>query len=223
MLEVWGRRNSSNVMTVMWSVGELGLEYKRHNLGGSFGGLDTPDYRAMNPNGVVPTVNDNGRVLWESNVIARYLAATYGKGSLWPEDPYQRALSDQWMDWYKSTFYPCIMPIFFNMIRTAPDGQDMAAVERGVKASAKVLQTLNQQLERHSFVAGDELTMGDIPLGPVIYRYLNLEIDRPSLPGIETWYRRLCDRPAYQKHVMIPFGKSLDDWNRLEREGAEIQ
>ena len=114
MLEIWGRRNSSNVQTVMWTVGELGLDYTRRDVGGTFGGTDTPEYRAMNPNGVVPTLVDDGRVLWESNVIARYLAATYGKGSLWLDDGYQRALADQWMEWSKTTFYPALMPIFFN-------------------------------------------------------------------------------------------------------------
>ena len=223
MIEIWGRRNSSNVMTAMWCIGELGLEYKRHNVGGSFGGLDTAEYQAMNPNGVVPTINDNGRIVWESNVIARYLAATYGVGSLWPDDPYQRALADQWMDWYKTTLYPGFMAIFFNLIRTAKEKQNKAAIEEGIKATAKVLPILDRQLERNAFVAGEQLTMGDIPLGPVIYRYMNLDIERPALPGIEAWYQQLCQRPAYQKHVMIPFGKSLDDWMELEQQGADIQ
>ncbi len=223
MLEIIGRRNSSNVMTVMWCVGELNLDYTRRNAGGSFGGLDTTDYRAMNPNGVVPTLIDSGHILWESNVIARYLAAKHGAGSLWPEDPYKRALADQWMEWVKTTFYPTFLPVFFNMIRTAPETRDEAAIQRGVEASAKTLGALDTHLQKHSFVGGEQLTIGDLPLGPVIYRYMNLDISRPSLPGVESWYQRLCDRPAYQKHAMIPFGSSFAQWQQLEKDGADIQ
>ena len=115
------------------------------------------------------------------------------------------------------------MPIFFNLIRTPPAQQDKNAVERGVKTSAKLIQYLDQHLQRHAFVAGDQFSVGDIPLGAPLYRYFNMAIERPELPGVNAWYQRMCERPAFQKHVMIPFGESLDDWNRLEQEGAGVQ
>ena len=105
MLEIWGRRNSGNAIPVMFAVGELGLNYKRHDVGGSFGGLDTAAYAQLNPNRKIPTVNDNGRVIWESQTIIRYLAREYGSGTLWPEDSYELAMADQWMEWALSLIH----------------------------------------------------------------------------------------------------------------------
>lgn len=220
MIELWGRKNSSNVMTVTWTLGELGLEYKRHDIGGSFGGADTPEMLARNPNAVVPTIEVDGNTLWESNVICRYLCAKHSSGTLSPTDLYQRAIADQWMDWVKTTMYPGFLPIFFNMIRIAPENKNQAAIDAALKTTHKVLTDLDKHLQNNRFVAGDEFTMGDIPLGPAIYRYMTLNIERPKLVALDRWYQQLCERPAYQKHVMIPFGTCLDDWNRLEREGA---
>lgn len=210
-------------MTVMWTVGELGLDYRRHNVGGSFGGNDDPEYVAMNPNKVVPTLNDGGKILWESNVITRYLSATYGRGTLWSEDIYQRAVADQWMDWVKTTLYGGFIPIFFNMIRKPANKCDRAARDAGVAATGDLLKILDRHLASNQFVAGDSFSMGDIPLGPVMYRYFNLEIERPNLPNVEAWYQRLCERPAFQKHGMIPFGSSFEQWAELEKAGADIQ
>lgn len=221
MIELWGRKNSSNVMTVTWTLGELGLEYKRHNVGGSFGGLDTPEMLAKNPNAVVPTISDDGYLLWESNAVSRYLSAKYGSGTLWPTDVHVRGIADQWMDWFKTTMYPGFVPVFFNMIRKAPEDKDQHAIDTGLKTTRKTLTDLDRHLQNNRFVAGEQFTMGDIPLGPAIYRYMNLDIDRPKLDALDRWYQQVCERPAFQKHVMIPFGKSLQDWNRLEREGAK--
>ncbi len=220
MLEVWGRRNSSNVIAVMWTVGELGIEHKRHNVGGTFGGTDAPEYRKMNPNGVVPTIVDDGMVLWESNAIVRYLASTYGQGTLWPSDPKQRALSDQWMEWAKATFYPVFMPSFWQSIRVPADQRDQAAIDKSVAGTGKILKMLDHHLMKNEFVAGDNLTMGDIPLGANLYRYFSLPIERPAFPNLEAWYGRLCQRPAYQQHAMVPFGNSLEEWLELERAEA---
>ena len=103
MLEIWGRRNASNVIPVMWAIGELDIPYLRHDVGGSFGGLDTAEYLAMNPNGRIPTITDDGCILWESNAIIRYLSAKYGEGSLWNPDPAIRSSADRWMEWFKTT------------------------------------------------------------------------------------------------------------------------
>ncbi len=220
MLKVLGRKNSSNVISVMFTIGELGLEHQRENYGGSFGGLDTLEYRAMNPNAVVPTIIDNGIVLWESNAIVRYLSATYGAGTLWPDQVSTRAIADQWMEWAKTTFYPQFMPVFFGMIRTAEADRDPVKIEQAVTATGLKLEILERRLENNNFVAGASFSMGDIPLAPMLYRYFNLVIDRPSLPNIEAWYQRLSQRPAFQQHGMIPFGNSLAEWMRLEQAGT---
>lgn len=221
MLEIWGRKNSSNVIPVMWTAGELDITHVRHNVGGSFGGLDTDAYGAMNPNRKVPTIDDNGFVLWESNAIVRYLCRQYGHGSLCPDDPQQAALADQWMEWFKTTVMADLFPIFWGMVRTAADKRDSDAIARRSQNLGQTLGILDRRLEDRPFVVGSELTMGDIPLGASMYRYFNLDIDRPSLPSVERWYSGLCERPAFKRHVMIPFGSSPEEWLALEKAGAD--
>ena len=218
MLEIWGRRISGNVIPVMWTVGELGLEYARQAVGGCFGGLDTDDYLALNPNGRIPTIRDDGKVLWESNVIIRYLSARYGEGTLCPSDPYQRALADQWLEWTKTTVLPQLMSVFFGNVRVPAAERDAEAIAAGAKAYANALAIVEAQLAGRQYLLGDSLTMADITLGAYAYRYYNVPIERPPRPRVEAWYTRLCERPAYQEHVMIPFGSSPEEFEARERE-----
>ncbi len=204
MLKIWGRNNSINVQKVMWTVAELGLAHERIDVGGAFGGLREPAYNAMNPNQRIPVLEDGDTVIWESNVIVRYLAARYGAGNLWPEDPAGRALSDQWMEWMVTTIVPDLIPVFLALIRTPPEQRDDAAIEAGVKRLGSTFQILDRQLAERSFVTGESLTMGDIPLGAACYRYHELPIDRPELPNVARWYERLRNREAYRTHVMLP-------------------
>ena len=204
MLTVWGRTNSVNVQKVMWAVAELGLEHERVDVGGAFGGLDTPEYGAMNPNRKIPTLKDGDVVAWESNACVRYLAGRYGLGSLCPEDPARRALADAWMDWQLGTLLPDLSPIFWNLIRT-PEGQrDMGAVQAAAGRIARTWQILDDHLAGRRFVAGDELTVGDIPVGCAYWRYINLDVERPGLPNCEVWFRALKEREGYRRHVMLP-------------------
>lgn len=217
MIEVWGRKYSSNVIPVMWAIGELGLDHVLHPTGGSFGGLDTDAYARMNPNRLIPTIRDGDFVLWESNAIIRYLSGRYGRGTLWPEDRRRAAVADQWMDWSSSRAFPAVFPLFWGTVRTAEKDRDPAAVARQAVKAAEVLAILDGRLNEVPYVAGDELTMGDIPLGAVAYRYFNVSVERPPLPHIEAWYRRLCERPAFKTHVMNFFGTNPQEWAALER------
>lgn len=204
MLRIWGRTSSSNVQKVMWAVAELGLAYERIDVGGAFGGLDTPEYLAMNPNRLIPVVNDGGTVIWESNAILRYLAASYGSGGLWPEDPAVRSATDRWMDWQLTTVQPGLQPVFWGLIRTAPDKRDMAAIRAGAERLVQAMTILDRHLADRTFIAGDVLTMGDIPVGVAAWRFFSLDIVRPELPHLAAWYRRLQEREAYRAHVMLP-------------------
>jgi glutathione S-transferase len=204
MLTVWGRPNSMNVQKVMWAVAELGLEHERVDVGGAFGGLDTPEYGAMNPNRKIPTVKDGEVVAWESNACVRYLAGRYGSGSLCPEDPARRAQADAWMDWQLGTLLPDLQPIFWNLIRTPEAHRDMGAVQAAAGRIASTWQILDDHLAGRRFVAGGELTMGDIPVGCAYWRYINLDVDRPGLPNCEVWFRALKERDGYRRNVMLP-------------------
>lgn len=204
MIKIWGRANSINVQKVMWTVGELGLDFERIDAGGAFGGLDTPEYGRMNPNRKIPTIRDGEVVVWESNACVRYLAAQYGAGWLWPLDPGQRSQADRWMDWMLTTLMPDLTIVFWQTIRTPPERRDMAAVHEAATRLAPIWAILDGHLSERPFVAGAEFTMGDIPVGCAYWRYVNLPIERPQLPHLEAWFARLKERPAYRTHVMLP-------------------
>ena len=223
MITVWGRRNSVNVQKVMWTLGELELDYQRHDVAGSFGQNDSNDYLAMNPNGVVPTLQDGELTLWESHVIVRYLARTYGQGSLWPTDPTMLAHADQWMDWITSTFIPPFLQLFFNKVRKPAEKVDAVAMQRGHQDCEKLLASLENWLEARAYIAGGEFSMGDVPTGAVLNRYFNIDIEHTDFPNIQIWLTRLRERPSYQKHVVFPIGTNPEEWLAFERAGAGIQ
>jgi len=204
MLKIWGRTNSINVQKVLWAVDELNVPYERIDAGMQFGVVNEPFYRKMNPNGHVPTIDDDGFVLWESNAIVRYLSAKHGAGTLWPSDPKERADADRWMDWASSTLAAPIFPVFWGLIRTPPEKRDGKAIAEGVKKLNAAFEVLEQSLDGRDFVAGAAFTMGDIPVGVHVYRWSALPIDRPGLRKVEAYYRRLQQRAPFKQHVMLP-------------------
>lgn len=220
MLEIWGRKNGNQVIQVLWTLGELDLDYKRYTVGGSFGGLDTDEYKTLNPNSKIPTIRDDGFVLWESHAIIRYLARKYGQGTLWPNDPATTALSDQWMTWSTDGLMGTFFPVFWQLVRIEESDRDYQQIAEMAKKTADILSVLEGHLVNNHYVAGGELTFGDIPLGVLLHKYFVLDIERPSLPGIEAWYQRLCDRKAFQNHAMAPFGNSPSEWLAFEKSGA---
>ena len=203
-LKIWGRKNSINVMKVLWACEELGLPFDRADVGGQFGGNKEPDYLAMNPNARVPTIEDKGLTLWESNVIVRYLAHTYGQPGLMPEDRRQRWIAEQWMDWQQTTLHPDITPLFWQLIRTPPEQQDAQKIETARQGCAAHFTILDDHLSRNDYVAGPVFTMGDIPLGCAVFRWFNFKIERPELPHLAAWYARLQEREGYRLHIMNP-------------------
>lgn len=202
MLKIWGRTNSVNVKKALWCAEELGLKYERVDAGMQFGVVNTPEYRKLNPNGLVPTLEDDGFVLWESHSIVRYLAARYGAGTLWPIDPRARADSDHWMDW-AFTLWGSLRPVFWGMVRTPPEKRDLAAIAENRKKAGELLAILDGALAGRQYVAGDALTIGDIPIGCKVQLWMRMPIERPKQPNLEAWFERLCARPAYRKFVDV--------------------
>jgi glutathione S-transferase len=206
MLTVWGRRSAFNVQKVMWLVGELGVEHRHIEAGGQFGGLDTPEFTAMNPHGRVPVIDDNGAVVWESHAILRYLAARYGRDRLWSDDPDERSQVDRWMDWSQTALEPDFLTgVFWAFYRTPEPRRDWPAIRDKVARCARHFELLDNILADRRFLCGNALTLADIPAGTSLYRYFELDIERPAVPNVEAWYRRLQEHVAYRKHVMIPF------------------
>ena len=204
MLKIIGRSTSSNVQKVLWICGEMGISFDREDLGGPFGGNDKPEYRALNPNGKVPTIIDDEFVLWESNSCTRYLAAKYAPGTLYPDDLTARADAERWMDWQIATVSPTLVPVFWGMVRTAPEDRDLKAIEAARKKLSANIAIMDNQLSNSTYLAGSTFTVGDIPLGITAYRWFNMEIEREPYKNVQRWYDLLCDRPAFQEHVMNP-------------------
>lgn len=207
MIRIWGRKSSSNVQAVMWCIGELGLDYERTDAGFTYGVVDTPEFLAMNPNGLVPVLVDEGmEPLWESAAIIRYLAARYGDDRFWPKDAVARAPVDKWAEWAKATFSQGFtVPIFWRVVRTAPKDQDPAAIAAAVKALDGKFDIAEAQLSRHPFLAGETFTPADIQFGHLLYRYFTIDIERRPRPVLERYYKTLMERPAFQEHVMVSY------------------
>lgn len=201
MLTIWGRLNSHNVKKVAWFAEELGLAYVRHDVGGQFGMDDA--YLAKNPNALIPTIDDGEVVLWESNAILRYLAARHGGPRWWPDAPAVRAMGDRWMDW-QIDYAEAQRPAFQNLVRVAPDRRDMAAVARSAATCAKRMAILDRALSERDWLSGDDFGIGDVPMGVYAHSWFALDIERPDLPHLVDWYRRLQSRPGYAVNVMIP-------------------
>lgn len=204
MLKIYGRPNSINVQKVMWATNELGLDYEHETAGMAFGKVNEDWYRAMNPNSLVPTINDDGVVLWESNVIVRYLAAKHATGTMMPEGHAARAEAEMWMDWQQTAIHPPMTPVFWGLIRTPEAERDMAVVNANAEKVREALLRLDARLVDRAFIAGDRLTVADIPLGCVVYRWFALPVEHGDIGNVRAWYERLAERPAYQEHVMLP-------------------
>ncbi|MBO0754085.1 MAG: glutathione S-transferase family protein [Bradyrhizobiaceae bacterium] len=203
MLRIWGRNTSSNVQKAMFAIAELGLACERIDVGGAFGKNKEPSYLAMNPNGLVPTLEeDDGFLLWESNSIVRYLAAKHGAGTLQPKDPHRQALANQWMDWQLTVYGPAITPVFWGLVRTPPAQRDHRSIEAGKAKTTAAVQILNDHLADNAYAAGDAFSMGDIPLAVMSYRYRELVAERPALPHFERWYAAIASRPAFRDQVL---------------------
>jgi len=199
MLKIYGRKTSSNVQKVLWCCEEIGLPFERLDYGGEFNNGKSPEYLALNPNGLVPTIADGGFILWESNACVRYLASQYGKGGLWPADPQRAASASRWMDWQLSTLGPPNGVLFRALLRkeAIPQPEVDAAAKRG----GEVWALLDAQLAKTPFVAGDALTVGDIAMGNAIHRWYKYDIAKPALNHLRAWYERCLARPAYLKHI----------------------
>jgi glutathione S-transferase len=206
MLKIWGRATSLNVQKVLWCCTELGIAFERVDLGGPFGGNDDPEYRAMNPNGRVPTIRHGDVIVWESNTILRYLCAVDDGGArLHPRDPARRSDVERWMDWQLATINPSMTTMLLGYYRTPEDQRDPAALEAARRQAAGLWSIIENQLDGRDYLAGGDLTLADIGLGILAHRWHNYPIERPAMERLRAWYDRLCQREGYAEHtVSVP-------------------
>jgi glutathione S-transferase len=205
MLTIWGRTNSVNVQKVLWCLAELGVPYERIDAGLAYGKNHEPWFLALNPNGTVPLLKDGDFTLWESNSIVRYLAAKHGHGTLCPASPETRAHAERWMDWQLSVLVRPVSIVFWNLIRTPAAGPNLEAVASATAEANRAAVLIDGHLAAHRFVAGAAFSMGDIPVGATLYRWLALPgVERPALPHLRAWQDRLAERAAFRAHVLLP-------------------
>lgn len=206
-IRVWGRQSSSNVQATMWCLGELGLDVERLDAGFIYGVVDTDAYGEMNPNRTVPTLVDgDAPPIYESGAIIRYLANQYGEDAFWPKSPVAQAQVDKWAEWSKLNIaLKFTAPIFWKVVRTAPSKRDDEAIQGNIEILSRFLKIAEAQLSQYLYIAGDNLTLADIQFGHCLYRYFDIDIQRPSLPNLGAYYDRLADRAAFQDHVMIDY------------------
>ena len=205
MLKIWGRTTSSNVQKVLWGCAEMGIPFERIDAGLHFGRNKDPDYLAMNPMGLVPTVEDGKTVLWESNTILRYLAATRGFEALHPKDPVERAHVERWMDWQSAHLSPPMSVLLFGYYRMPPERRDAGALDTAHSKCIELFRILEGQLkDGKPYLAGKELTLADICNGIFVHRWYNYPVERPHMPHLKAWYDRLAARPGYKTHVLLP-------------------
>jgi len=195
MLRIWGRISSINVQKVIWCADELGLAYERIDAGGKFGRNDTPEYLAMNPNGLVPVIEEDGFVLYESNAIVRYFAGR-APSALWPAEPRVRADADRWMEWQSTSYSPAMRDAFWQLIRTPEAQRDAGLIEASRTRCEMLTAILDRQLADRRNLAGDAFTAADIVVGCAVHRWLNLPLARTPRPNVERWYASLKARPA---------------------------
>ncbi len=205
MIHLYGRHTSYNVQKVLWTLDELSVDYEHTNLGGPYGGLDTAEFGEMNPNRRVPVLVDDGLIVWESNAIVRYLATEYGQGTLWPLDPGMRSHADQWMEWAGNNLLPAFIGLFWGYYRTPEPQRDNAENAKHQRRCEKLYGLLDDHLSGQPFLAGDSLTVGDIPAGTSLYRYFEMGLDVKKPPNVMAWYERLLEREAYRTNVAEPF------------------
>jgi glutathione S-transferase len=204
MLKIWGRKTSSNVQKVLWCCGELDIPFERVDIGGPFGGNQDPEYLTLNPNGLVPTVQDGDLVMWESNTICRYLCTKHNGERLYPADPATRTHVERWMDWQLAAMGPPMSALLMGLIRTKPEQRNQAAIEAARRHALAAWTIVEDELANRPYLAGSQLSLAEIVLGTQVYRWHTFAIERPPLKNLKAWYERMRERPAFRTHIEIP-------------------
>ena len=195
-LRIWGRLTSINVKKVVWAAQELGLDFERVEAGGVHGIVKTPEYLQLNANALVPVMEDDGFVLWESNVIVRYLCAKHSMGQMYPADLHERFDAERWMDWQQTTVNPASRPGFWQLIRTPVEQRSAQVIADSNAAVERLMTVLDTHLAERHFMLEERFSMADIALGCEVHRWFGLMQALEKRPHLERWFAELRARPA---------------------------
>jgi len=205
VLTIYGNDHSSCVQKVLWAAEELKLPYNLIEKGGSYGGLDDPEYIKLNPNKLIPTIVDDGFVLWESSAILCYIASKYGQGNLYPADARARGEAYRWVFWQTGTVRSEIMPLYMQYRVWKPSYRHLEELEGLRRGMESTLRIVDDHLAKNRWLAGDAFSMADIPMGIMAHWWYSFPIDHFDLPHMAAWHRRLLERPAFHKAIVEPF------------------
>ncbi|MFK3799999.1 glutathione S-transferase family protein [Pseudomonas sp. NPDC088444] len=201
MLRILGKASSINVRKVLWACTEVGLPFQREDWGSGFQPTHVPEFLALNPNAMVPVIQDGDFTLWESNTILRYLASRYGEAGLYPVDPQARARVDQWIDWQASDLNKSWSYAFMALVRQSPLHQDLQMLAASCAEWARYMNVLDAQLaSTGAYVAGEHFTLADIPIGLSVNRWFETPLAHPPLPAVHDYYDRLNQRVGFREH-----------------------
>lgn len=212
MLRIWGRLSSINVQKAVWCARELHLDHERIDIGNQKGELDTEAYVRLNPNRMIPVIEDfrdtdvagEPFVLWESNAIVRYLCARYGESTLWPSDVKARASADRWMDWQTTAFSPAMVQAFLQSVRVPADQRDDAIIARSCERTEPLAKMLDDALADREFIGGDRFTMADISLACEAHRWMGMPVAHTPRPNLQRWLDAMRARPAAMGILVLP-------------------
>jgi glutathione S-transferase len=200
MIKIFGRANSINVRKVLWMVDEVGETWTREDWGRGFRATSEPEFQKLNPVGVVPVIDDDGFVLRESNVIVRYLANKHQRSDLYPADIKKRAWCEAWMDWASTEATNAMRPVFHGLHLKNP-AFSQKDIEGGIDAWAKQMRVLDDHLAQSGgYALDDRFSIADIPVGLVVNRWFSVDITRPQLSQVASYYDRLTTRPPFGTH-----------------------
>ena len=202
MIKIWGRKNSHNVQKVLWFCGEFGLEFDREDAGLEYGRTRDPDMLVRNPNAVIPTIEDDGFVVWESNVILRHLSRKYKAVNLYPEDIKLRTEVERWMDWQQTTLLSPMTTIFWGRAR-APEKFSKTDINEAIEQANHMWTIVSNRLQGRKWLLGDNFSLSEVCMGALAWRWFSLvsEAERGSDQNLENWFANLSARPAYNEHI----------------------
>ena len=204
MLTLYGRKTSINVQKAAWAMGEAELDWNWIDKDGIVGSIDSPEYRKLNPTSQIPTLDDNGLLVRQSNPIVRYIARKYAPIKLWPEQDSAYVEAERWMEWQATDNWKNMVTVFWGLIRTPPEKQDKISINRSVEYLNNDFAHLNEHLAGRRYIGGELFSMGDIPAGAATYRFYSLPIERMNFSNLEAWYTLLQERPSFRELVMVP-------------------
>ncbi len=201
MLTLLGKSSSINVRKVQWACAEIGIPFQQEQFGSGTQAVNTPEFMALNPNALVPVITDGDFVLWESNVICRYLAAKHGRTDLLPLEAQSRARVEQWMDWQATELNNSWRYAFMALVRKSPAHTDQEAIAASIESWNRHMKIFEMQLERTGeYAVGADFTLADIVLGLSVHRWISMPMERPAMPAVSAYYERLSLRAAFMQY-----------------------